>query len=101
MVVSEGRDTLPMRHLKGGGVMTPMVNMDGQDRVAQAAPAPTPTMTAERAAVPAAQEPTYAERQGMAMGWVAITLGIFVLLAGLALWAAAVFNAGFAGWLIA
>lgn len=43
---------------------------------------------------------TYGERQGIAMGWVVIALGLFLLLGGLALWAASVLSAGFGGWLI-
>jgi hypothetical protein len=43
---------------------------------------------------------TYGERQGIAMGWVVIALGLFLLLGGLALWAASVLSAGFVGWLI-
>jgi hypothetical protein len=34
------------------------------------------------------------------MGWVVIALGLFLLLGGLALWAASVLGAGFGGWLI-
>lgn len=44
---------------------------------------------------------TYAERQGLAMGWVGMALGIFLLLGGLALWAAWAFGAGFGAWLLA
>jgi hypothetical protein len=49
------------------------------------------------------QEPrelTFAERQGLAMGWVAMALGLFLLFGGLALWAAVALSAGFTGWLI-
>jgi hypothetical protein len=44
---------------------------------------------------------TYAERQGLAMGWVGMALGVFLLLGGLALWAAWAFGAGFGAWLLA
>ncbi len=43
---------------------------------------------------------TEAERQGMAMGWIGMAFGIFLLLGALALWAAVALNAGFGGWLI-
>jgi len=34
------------------------------------------------------------------MSWVGIALGVFLLLGGLALWAAVALGAGFGGWLI-
>lgn len=81
--------------------MMPQVNLDGRDPVAQAdAQAPSTTTPVGRTESLAAHKPTYAERQGIAMGWVSIALGIFLLLAGLALWAAAALGAGFGGWLI-
>jgi hypothetical protein len=61
---------------------TPMI-----DRVAE----PTPATS---------QELTYKDRQGIAMGWVFSALGMFLLLGGLALGAAVIFNVGFGGWLI-
>jgi hypothetical protein len=45
-------------------------------------------------------ELTFAERQGLAMGWMSIALGIFLLFGGLALWASVALSAGFGGWLI-
>ncbi len=44
---------------------------------------------------------SYKDRQGLAMGWAFSALGLFLLLAGLALGAAVIFNVGFVGWLIA
>lgn len=77
--------------------MTPRVNLDGRDRATQALPPATENMeTATRTP----RELTVAERQGFAMSWVAIGLGTFLLLGGLALWASAVFSAGFGGWLV-
>jgi len=73
--------------------MTPQVNLGGRNRQAEALPV-------ERAETAAPHELTYAERQGLAMGWVAIALGLFLLLGGLALWAAAALGGGFTGWLI-
>jgi hypothetical protein len=49
---------------------------------------------------PAAQELTYKDRQGLAMGWAFSALGMFLLLGGLALGAAVIFQVGFVGWLI-
>ena len=87
--------------------MASQVNLDGWDRITQAPPpAGEHTETAMRvpATAPhherAPQELTVAERQGFAMSWVAIGLGTFLLLGGLALWASAVFSAGFGGWLV-
>jgi hypothetical protein len=57
------------------------------DRVAE----PTPATS---------QELTYKDRQGIAMGLVFSALGMFLLLGGLALGAAVIFNVGFGGWLI-
>jgi len=48
----------------------------------------------------ATQELTAKDRQGLAMSWVFSSLGMFLLLGGLALGAALVFNVGFVGWLI-
>lgn len=86
--------------------MTPQVNLDGVDRVAQAAPTPTtapaPVLTplAGRMETTTPHELTVAERQGLAMSWLAITLGMFLLLSGLALGAALAFKVGFGGWLL-
>lgn len=84
--------------------MSSQVNLDGIDPVTQAPPMPvvtTPRPPIGRPDAPAApHELTFAERQGLAMGWVAMALGIFVLLGGLALWAAVALDAGFSGWLI-
>ena len=77
--------------------MTPQVNLDGTDRVVQAAPTPAVPMFGAPAV---RHEMTEVERQGMAMGWIGMALGIFVLLGGLALWAAVALSAGFGGWLI-
>lgn len=48
-----------------------------------------------------AHELSYKDKQGLAMAWAFSALGLFLLLAGLALGAAIVFQVGFAGWLIA
>jgi hypothetical protein len=82
--------------------MTPQVNLDGTERTAQApyTTALGPAPTAGRVETPALREPTFAERQGLAMSWVGIALGMFLLLGGLALWAAVALSAGFGGWLI-
>jgi hypothetical protein len=80
--------------------MLPQVNLNGMDRVAQTSSAAT--SPAPAAGAPAApRELTFAERQGLAMGWVGMALGMFLLLGGLALWAAVAFSAGFGGWLLA
>ena len=83
----------------------PKIAFDGRDGGAQTE---TPNsfvsiqpMIPASPSVSARRELTAAERQGLAMSWVAITLGMLLLLGGLALWAAAVFSAGFGGWLIA
>ena len=76
--------------------MTSQVHLDGRERVVEADPTPAPSYSAP--ATPHAL--TDAERQGLAMGWVSIALGLFLLFGGLALWAAAALNAGFVGWLI-
>ena len=75
--------------------MTPQVKLDGTDRVAEAS-GPPPARTES----PTPHTPTYGERQGIAMGWVTIALGLLLLFGGLALWAASVLSAGFGGWLI-
>jgi hypothetical protein len=80
--------------------MTPQVNLNGTDRVTQTIPAPAPTSLAARSETSAAQELTAKDRQGLAMSWVFSLLGMFLLLGGLALGAAVVFNVGFVGWLI-
>jgi hypothetical protein len=80
--------------------MTSQVNLYGEDHVAQATPTTTPPPTAGRTETPTLHELTYAERQGLAMAWVGIALGMFLLLGGLALWAAVALNAGFGGWLL-
>ena len=73
--------------------MIPQVKLNGTEHVAQTTPTHETTESA-------AHKPTYGERQGIAMGWVTIALGIFLLLGGLALWAASVLSVGFWGWLI-
>lgn len=73
--------------------MTPQVELDGRERATTAPPA-------ARTATSATRELTDADRQGLAMAWVGMALGTFLLLGGLALWAAAAFGAGFGGWLI-
>ncbi len=81
---------------------TPQADLDGMNRVAQVslttAPVPIPSDT--RTEPPAPRAMTDAERQGIAMSWVGITLGIFLLLGGLALGAAVALKAGFGGWLL-
>src|SRR5579862_8160541 len=47
-----------------------------------------------------AQQLSAKDRQGLVMAWAFSSLGIFLLLDALALVAAAVFSAGFMGWLI-
>jgi hypothetical protein len=49
---------------------------------------------------PAAQELSAKDRQAIVMTWAFGSLGLFLLLDSLALVAAAVFHAGFVGWLI-
>jgi hypothetical protein len=74
--------------------MTPQVHLDERIATEDATPAtytPAPTMP---------HALTDAERQGLAMGWVSIGLGLFLLFGGLALWAAVALHAGFAGWLV-
>ncbi len=84
--------------------MTPQVNLNGRDTVVEAqAPSttvPTTPPVTRHTESPAPHELTYAERQGLAMGWIGIAFGLFLLLAGLALWAASALSAGFGGWLI-
>jgi hypothetical protein len=86
--------------------MSSQVNLDGIAPVTQTPPVPvvtTPRPPIARTDAPAPATPhelTFAERQGLAMGWVAMALGVFVLLGGLALWAAVALDAGFSGWLI-
>jgi hypothetical protein len=84
--------------------MTSQMKLDVMDRVAPATPAPAralpPDPTLGRKEIPTPQEPTFAEQQGLAMSWVGIALGMFLLLGGLALWAAVAFSAGFGGWLL-
>jgi hypothetical protein len=80
--------------------MTPQVNLYGEDRVAQATPSTAPALPAGRTETPAPHALTFAERQGLAMGWVGMALGMFLLLGGLALWGAVALNAGFGGWLL-
>lgn len=76
--------------------MTPQVHLDGRERIVEADSTPGPT----QAAVATPRALTDAERQGLAMGWVSIGLGMFLLFGGLALWAATALNAGFVGWLV-
>ena len=82
--------------------MIPQTQLDGRDPAAPAPStnAPVATPTAERVRSREPHELTYGERQGLAMGWVSIALGIFLLLGGLALWASVALSAGFGGWLI-
>lgn len=82
--------------------MTPQVQFDSPDRV-RGPDAPSsliapPALTSAGPARPLAL--TDAERQGLAMGWVSIGLGVFLLFGGLALWAAITLHAGFVGWLV-
>jgi hypothetical protein len=56
--------------------------------------------TARETPGPVAQDLTFKERQGLAMSWVFSALGMFLLLGGLALGAAVVFQVGFVGWLV-
>ncbi|HEX9069751.1 MAG TPA: hypothetical protein VF807_13345 [Ktedonobacterales bacterium] len=80
--------------------MLPQVNLNGMDRVAQTSSATaSPSPAAGEREAP--RELTFTERQGLAMGWVGMALGMFLLLGGLALWAAVAFSAGFGGWLLA
>jgi hypothetical protein len=84
--------------------MSPWTPLDKQESTAQVdgRPAPVPTPASASPAGPSTpHELTYAERQGLAMGWVAIALGTLLLLGGLALWAAWAFSAGFGAWLLA
>lgn len=81
---------------------TPQVDLDGMNRAAQVplTTAPMPVPLDARTEAAAARAMTDAERQGIAMSWVGITLGIFLLLGGLALGAAVALKAGFGGWLL-
>lgn len=75
--------------------MAPQVQLDGRERVIDA-----DSDRAPYASAPAAPHTlTDADRQGLAMAWVGLGLGMFLLFGGLALWAAVALNAGFAGWL--
>lgn len=74
--------------------MAPLTHLDETERAAAADNRPPPASQAPRVL-------TEADRQGLAMGWVAITLGMLLVLGGLALWAALVFSAGFGAWLLA
>lgn len=76
--------------------MTPQAQLDGRERIVDADAAPAPTYATP--ATPRAL--TDADRQGLAMGWMSIALGLFLLFGGLALWAAVALNAGFVGWLV-
>ena len=76
--------------------MAPQVNVDGTDRVAQAAPITPPTV----GGTPVTRGMTDKDRHLLAMSWAFSALGVFALLAAIALGAALVFNAGFIGWLI-
>lgn len=85
--------------------MTPEVNVDGRERAgyAPSATAPASIMPSERTETTATRtqrELTEAERQGLAMGWVALILGMFLLLGGLALWASVALGASFGWWLL-
>jgi hypothetical protein len=72
------------------------MQLDGRERVIDA----DATSAPPRAAVSTPHALTDAERQGLAMGWVSIALGLLLLFGGLSLWAAAALNAGFVGWLV-
>jgi hypothetical protein len=76
--------------------MTPQVELDKRERVVEADTAPSSGYVVR----PAPHELTSAERQGLAMGWVSIVFGLFLLFGGLALWAAVALHAGFVGWLV-
>jgi hypothetical protein len=76
--------------------MTPQLHLDGRDRLMEEEVPPVPASAAPT--TPHAM--TDVERQGLAMGWVSIALGLFLLFGGLALWSAVALNAGFIGWLI-
>jgi hypothetical protein len=76
--------------------MTPQVQLDRRERIVDADAPSAPTR--EAAATPRAL--TDAERQGLAMGWVSIGLGMFLMFGGLALWASVALSAGFVGWLV-
>lgn len=87
--------------------MTSQVHLNGRDQVVDADPIPAHSYMPTEA-TPAAKPPvpataprplTDADRQGLAMGWAALGLGMFLLFGGLALWAAVALDAGFAGWL--
>ena len=82
--------------------MTPQVHLDAQERVftADAQPSPISPSMPSNVGSAAPHALTDAERQGLAMGWVSIGLGMFLLFGGLDLWAAAALQAGFVGWLI-
>jgi hypothetical protein len=80
--------------------MTPQVQFNGVERVAQATPAPGAAPIGPPLAEAPRRAMTEAERQGMAMGWIGMAFGIFLTLGLLALWAAVALHAGFAGWLV-
>lgn len=82
--------------------MTPQTQFDEKTPAAPPSftEAPVVTRSDERQRSREPHEMTYAERQGLAMGWVSIALGIFLLFGGLALWASVALSAGFGGWLI-
>jgi hypothetical protein len=79
--------------------MTPQVHLDGRERLVDADTVPAPTYAPSSPSAPS-RPLSEADRQGLAMGWVSIGLGMFLLLGGLALWAAVALQAGFVGWLI-
>ncbi|HET9981863.1 MAG TPA: hypothetical protein VFQ32_15540 [Ktedonobacterales bacterium] len=84
--------------------MTPQTQLDGRSPATPApsidAPVVTPTAERGRSRDREPHELTFAERQGLAMGWLSVALGIFLLFGGLALWASVALSAGFGGWLI-
>ena len=82
--------------------MIPQTNLNGTERVAQMAAPEAPALepVAREAASATPHQLTETERQGLAMSWVSIGLGMFLLFSGLALWAAWTFSAGFGGWLL-
>jgi hypothetical protein len=76
--------------------MTPQVKLNGTNRVDDVGE--VESATASKLAD--TQVLTEKDRQGLAMAWVFSALGFLLVLGGLALLAAWVFQAGFVGWLI-
>ena len=81
--------------------MTPQTQLDGKNTDAPPSFTGIPVVTrSDERRLGEPHELTFAERQGLAMGWMSIALGIFLLFGGLALWASVALSAGFGGWLI-